>query len=127
MMRIFMAFHSVVRIMKVQWDGWKISKNLRLLKAGFRQKEYFEQDRNRFEMLWNLEERNHSGMVVMDLPAAVKNKLLKIAKDFRLDSISMQAYLQQTHPTLAVRENTPKKQELSLLLSEMCSQSMDTE
>lgn len=85
------------------------------------QKEYFEQDRNRFEMLWNLEERNHSGMVVMDLPAAVKNKLLKIAKDFRLDSISMQAYLQQTHPTIAVRENTPKKQELSLYYYQKCA------
>lgn len=57
------------------------------------QKEYFMEDRNRFERLWNLENDKHTGMYVMDLPDAVKQHFLQISNDFRLDSISTKEYL----------------------------------
>lgn len=85
------------------------------------QKEYFMEDRNRFERLWNLENDKHTGMYVMDLPNAVKQHFLEISNDFRLDNISTREYLKQNKQTFLIKEGNSKKEQLSLYYYQKCA------
>lgn len=85
------------------------------------QKEYFMEDRNRFERLWNLENDKHTGMYVMDLPNAVKQHFLEISNDFRLDNISIREYLKQNKQTFLIKEGNSKKEQLSLYYYQKCA------
>lgn len=85
------------------------------------QKEYFMEDCDRFERLWNLENDKHTGMYVMDLPDAVKQHFLQISNDFRLDSISTKEYLKQNKQIFFIKEETDKKEPLSLYYYQKCA------
>lgn len=85
------------------------------------QKEYFMEDCDRFERLWNLENDKHTGMYVMDLPDAVKQHFLQISNDFRLDSISTKEYLKQNKQIFFIKEENDKKEPLSLYYYQKCA------
>lgn len=85
------------------------------------QKEYFMEDCDRFERLWNLENDKHTGMYVMDLPDAVKQHFLQISNDFRLDSISTKEYLKQNKKIFFIKEENDKKEPLSLYYYQKCA------
>lgn len=59
-------------------------------------KDYFERDEQRFEEIWNGTRKN---ITVVNLPTAVKNSLMKVSKDFDLDSISLNYYVTQKRTT----------------------------
>lgn len=85
------------------------------------QKEYFMEDRDRFERLWNLENDKRTGMYVMDLPDAVKQHFLEISNDFRLDYISTKEYLKQNKQTFLIKDGNSKKEPLSLYYYQKCA------
>lgn len=85
------------------------------------QKEYFMEDRDRFEHLWNLENDKRTGMYIMDLPDAVKQHFLEISNDFRLDSISTKEYLKQNKQTFLIKDGNSKKEPLSLYYYQKCA------
>lgn len=85
------------------------------------QKEYFMEDCDRFERLWNLENNKHTGMYVMDLPDAVKQHFLQISNDFRLDNISTKEYLKQNKQIFFIKEENDKKEPLSLYYYQKCA------
>lgn len=85
------------------------------------QKDYFIEDANRFERLWNLKSDKRTGMYVMDLPNAVKQHFLEISNDFRLDSISTKAYIEHDKTIFLVKEDSVHKEPLSLYYYQKCA------
>ena len=72
------------------------------------QKEYFDNDRNRFERLWN---GNNPFVIVKDLPQAVSEKLIKEGESFEISKLSIARYLAKSRTQIP---NIPQKEKLKL-------------
>ena len=59
-------------------------------------RDYCKSDEIKFEDIWN---GNRKDIKIINLPKAVKEDLLKVSRDFDLDSISVQRYISRTQKT----------------------------
>jgi len=64
-------------------------EEFKVFKAWEDSRDYFKKDQSRFDEIWNGKRKN---MKVIDLPSAIKDKLIQRSKDFDVEKISLKQY-----------------------------------